>query len=226
MKISCSRSHLKKIGQKIRHGENLTEDDEKCFAEFRKGHEKILTNFRSRMIDWIGHNESYQAVKFVQRLKKRDTIINKLKDRLTEMDLLRMQDIAGGRLFFKDIQTLTNFRNQFLNSKEKKYRRINTVDKFNYIKKPADSGYRGIHDVYEEISDDPIKAKIEIQYRTYVQHSWATALEVWDSAYKGNTKFGHAYAPLIMFFRFVSELFSRELENKTNSKLPDLQLFQ
>ena len=225
MKISCTKNHLKKIGRKIRKSETLTSDDEIYFAAFRKGHEKILTNFRSRMNDWLSKKE-YKSVKFVQRLKKRDTIINKLQDRLKEMDLLRMQDIAGGRLFFKDIPTLLKFREQFIHTKEKKYRRINDDDKFNYIKKPADTGYRGIHDVYEEITEDAVKAKIEIQYRTYVQHSWATALEVWDSNYGGKTKFGLDASPITMFFKLVSELFSRELENKTNLKISDLDLFQ
>ena len=225
MKIACSKHHLKKIGQKIRRGDRLTNEDEVCFAAFRKGHEKILTNFRSRMNDWLSKKE-YRSIRFVQRLKKRDTIVNKLKDRLKEMDLLRMQDIAGGRLFFKDIPTLLKFRNQFIHSKEKRYRRINNDDKFNYIKKPADSGYRGIHDVYEEITDDSVKAKIEIQYRTYVQHSWATALEVWDSNYGGKTKFGQDASPITMFFKLISELFSRELENKINLTISDLELFQ
>ena len=45
-------------------------------------------------------------------------------------------------------------------------------------------GYRGIHDVYEFLVRSTRRREfsnglqIEIQYRTHVQHAWATAVEV------------------------------------------------
>lgn len=227
MKLNSSKNQIQKIGRKIRNGEPLSEADEVAFAEFRTKHGEILQNFRMRLNN--AYIKKRKDVVVVGRLKKRETIINKIKDRHSKMDLVRMHDIAGLRLFFNDMATLRKFRNHFVEAdKSSKYRRTNENDKYDYIAKPNKMGYRGIHDVYEEITDDPIKMKLELQYRTWVQHSWATTLEIWDSAYCKKMKFGtETDKNVVDFFRYVSEVFARFLEQESFMKdLSDVQLFK
>lgn len=227
MKLNCSKHKIQKIGHKIRNGEPLSENDEIAFTEFRTGHGEILQNFRVRLNN--AYIKKRKDVVLVGRLKKRDTIINKIKDRHSKMDLTRMHDIAGLRLFFNDVTSLKKFRKHFLEAdKSVKYRRTNEIDKYDYIAKPNKMGYRGIHDVYEEITEDPIKMKLELQYRTWVQHSWATTLEIWDSAYGKKMKFGtETDENIVMFFRYVSELFARLLEKESFMlNLSDNELFK
>lgn len=65
-----------------------------------------------------------------------------------------MDDVAGCRLIFPSIKSLYAFREEFLNARFNHHRR-NDVDKYDYIKQPKDTGYRGVHDVYE--CDDFVK---------------------------------------------------------------------
>ena len=212
MKIDCTKSHLKQIGQKIRNNVPLDIEDIRSLSEFRMGHEKILADFRYLFNSKINNKNSLEIL-FAQRLKKRDTIYNKLK-RHSEMDITRMHDIAGARLIFNSISELRNFRAHILKKPLKKYRKIYQDDKYDYIANPRETGYRGVHDVYEEIGADSIKAKIEIQYRTTVQHSWATMLETWDSYYGRESKFENEHEEIQKLFQYISEMFWRTLEGE------------
>ena len=64
------------------------------------------------------------------------------------MQLSRMDDVAGCRLIFSSIRELHEFRSQFHEAHFDHVRR-NDLDKYDYIKHPKVTGYRGIHDVYE-----------------------------------------------------------------------------
>jgi ppGpp synthetase/RelA/SpoT-type nucleotidyltranferase len=82
-----------------------------------------------------------------QRLKRRPTIIDKLKREPT-MQLDTMHDIAGCRIIFDRENSLRNFRTSLQKSKANHKRRGKGDDRYDYIKSPKDSGYRGIHDIY------------------------------------------------------------------------------
>jgi hypothetical protein len=68
---------------------------------------------------------------------------------------------------------------------------------------------------------------IEIQYRTYPQHAWATAVEVAGLLTHNNPKFGQGSPELIEFFSIASELIARCYESMTagmpNEKGGDLK---
>lgn len=224
MVVSFSKSKLKKLGDKIRHGEALSHEEEDLFAQYRSGHWDILKTFRA----W--HEKHLRDVKiegpiiFASRLKKRATISMKLASRHTQMDMTRMHDIAGCRLIFPDISTLFKYR-KFVVSQpdvDGKYVIKSEASHYDYILNPRDTGYRGIHDVYEEDCQDPIKAKIEVQYRTLVQHSWATALEIWDNSHKNGAKFGLEHPKVQRLFALISELFWRYLDSDPSNTRLDL----
>src|SRR6185503_12374477 len=102
--------------------------------------------------------------------------------RYPQMQLARMDDIAGCRLIFPSTEQLYKFRATFHKARFNHQRR-NELDKYDYIKRPKDTGYRGVHDIYtydvkSNVGRGLAGLYVEIQYRTLVQHAWATAVEV------------------------------------------------
>ncbi len=63
------------------------------------------------------------------------------------MQLTRMDDVAGCRLIFPNAEELYAFRHN-LHGAHFNHQLKNQPDKYDYIKRPKDTGYRGIHDVY------------------------------------------------------------------------------
>jgi hypothetical protein len=141
------------------------------------------------------------------------------------MQLARMDDVAGCRLIFKNVRDLLKFRAKFHRARFNHERR-NDLDKYDYIKQPKTTGYRGVHDVYEYDVNSDVGQKlaglnVEIQYRTLVQHAWSTAVEVigfitesQPKFQKGDNRYEHAMA-------LASEILARAHE-KLNGPLPEL----
>ena len=195
------------------------------FAMYRVGHRNIIETFRRKHQQAITSGGwPDKPIVFASRLKKRSTISAKLASRQCKMDLTRMNDIAGCRLIFPSVWTLNAYRESFLthSSRFGHYALRTTKDQYDYIAHPRDTGYRGIHDVYEEVGPDVIKAKIEVQYRTVVQHSWATALEIWDYSHERGAKFGLESADVQDLFMYISELFWRYLDSYPSDKRIDI----
>ena len=172
-----SKSRVSRAGKNVRNKAD-TSEDLKVIEEWRAAHRGVLNTFqailRTRTKD--------TNVTVAQRHKRKNTIFDKLK-RLPNMQLARMDDVAGCRLIFRDIKELNVFRDNFHKAKKFNHKRRNSPDKYNYIKTPKPTGYRGIHDIYEydvksESGKNLAGLYIEIQYRTLVQHAWATAVEV------------------------------------------------
>lgn len=142
------------------------------------------------------------------------------------MQLSRMHDVAGCRVIFDSIPDLEGFRSNFIKSRFR-HRRMNAErDQFNYLLSPKSSGYRGIHDVYKyQSSYDAGRfwdgLLIEIQYRTKVQHAWATAVETADLLTKSRGKFSDAPDKYQRFFSVVSEMLARTFESSVSAH-PDL----
>ncbi len=175
----------------------------------------ILHNWRSShafpmqiMLDFLRKN----AIKIdqksiaVQRLKRVVSIYNKL-EREKGMSLSRMEDIAGCRVVLKSSKEVYRLYKKLKNSKTKnKLHRER-----DYINEPKESGYRGIHLVYKYNGS---KTKfnglpVEIQLRSKIQHSWATAVEVVDTFTRQNIKSSIGDDIWLDFFKFASAEFSR-----------------
>jgi putative GTP pyrophosphokinase len=136
------------------------------------------------------------------------------------MNLARMDDVAGCRLIFRNQQDLRSFRASFHKARFNHTRRYSKdPDKYDYIKSPKETGYRGIHDVYEyDVNSNVGKPLtglyVEIQYRTLVQHAWATAVEVigfitesQPKFQKGDKRYEHAMS-------LASEVLARAYEGQ------------
>lgn len=133
------------------------------------------------------------------------------------MQLARMDDVAGCRLIFQNIQELNSFRNTFHKARFK-HKKRNDPDKYNYIKNPKNTGYRGIHDIYEyDVNSESGKCLaglyIEIQYRTLVQHAWATAVEVVGFITESQPKFQKGDKRYEHEMALASEILSRAHED-------------
>ena len=154
-------------------------------------------------------------VTVAQRHKRKRTIFDKL-GRYPKMHLARMDDVAGCRLIFRSTKELYAFRTRFHEARFK-HRRRNHLDRYDYIKHPKDTGYRGVHDVYEydvrsEVGKRLKGLYVEIQYRTLVQHAWATAVEVIGFITESQPKFERGDTRYQDAMALASEILARAHE--------------
>ena len=172
-----------------------------------------------------------RPIHVAQRHKRRSTIFGKL-DRLPGMQLARMDDVAGCRVIFDSIANLHSFRESFHKAKFN-HQPKNDPDKYDYIKRPKATGYRGIHDVYEyDVNSEvgrPLKGLlVEIQYRTLVQHAWATTVEVIGLITESQPKFEEGDTRYHQAMALASEILARAHEKETGPfpTLPDKLLVE
>lgn len=196
-------------------------EDDMIIRNWRAAHGTVLNTAQA----WLRRlNKGQRDAVFGQRLKRHDTIIDKLATRRAR-DLSTMHDIAGVRAIFRTIPELNDFRQQIKASKAK-HRFIHSPEKYDYISSPKETGYRGIHEVVErQVASESGKAwnglKFEVQLRTAVQHAWATAVEIYDDTQKSRFKFEPATDPAYEQFLLASEMFARVHEG-IKGCLPDV----
>jgi putative GTP pyrophosphokinase len=216
-----SRGRVDRAGRAIVQN-TATPEDVAVLENWRASHAHILNTFKQLLYN----RASRYDVIVAQRLKRRPTIIDKLS-RFPDMNLSRMHDIAGCRLIFPDIQQLTRFRKE-LNLGRFDHKRRNEGDnRWDYLENPKSDGYRGIHDAFKyevEPKDRRMNKSqpwngmlIEIQYRTIVQHAWATAVEVAGLVTTNNPKFGKGKPEVLEFFNICSEILARSFEDRNSS---------
>ncbi len=129
------------------------------------------------------------------------------------MQLSTMQDIGGCRVVVSNLKNV--------------YRLIKILVKNDlfelrndYIKTPKEDGYRSIHLIgkFENSSGD--LRSIELQVRTDIQHSWATAIEIIDLFTKQSIKSNNGKVIWKDFFKYTSEQFAI-LENSNYIDSPN-----
>lgn len=117
-----------------------------------------------------------------RRLKRLQTILDKVGSRQLTMKLSRMQDIGGVRAVMKNTKQVYQLAAQYTDKKRFTHKLKPVKD---YIQHPKPSGYRGVHLVFEfnnaqgrtPHARDYDGLNIEVQVRTQLQHIWATAVE-------------------------------------------------
>lgn len=141
-----------------------------------------------------------------QRLKRAESIITKL-NRFDKMKLSRMQDIGGLRAILASIQDVRQLEKDFKISRFE-HELITTKD---YINEPKNDGYRGIHLVYRyknRINTDYDGFQLELQLRTRLQHSWATAVETMGTYLGQALKSSEGDKEWLKFFEMTSSAFA------------------
>jgi len=219
-----SKSRVNRAGDNVRSG-TPDADDLRVIDEWRAAHRAVLNTFNV----CLRRRTRGKNVTVAQRHKRRRTIFEKLQ-RFPGMQLARMDDVAGCRLIFEKMADLYEFRNAFHEAKFK-HKRKNELDKYDYIQRPKSTGYRGIHDIYEydvnsEVGRPLTGLNVEIQYRTLVQHSWATAVEVIGFITESQPKFQKGDKRFETSMALASEILARAHENSFGpfKDLPDRDL--
>jgi ppGpp synthetase/RelA/SpoT-type nucleotidyltranferase len=206
-----SKTRVTKAGAAVRGG-TATDDDLECIDRWRAAHAPVLNTFQALL---RGRARS-KGVVVGQRHKRKITIFGKLK-RFPKMELARMDDVAGCRLIFDNVEKLYDFRKNIHNARFK-HKIRNETDKYDYLKAPKSTGYRGIHDIYEydvqsEHGREFKGLFIELQYRTKVQHAWATAVELVGAITTSQPKFQEGDPRYEEIMSFASEILARSYEN-------------
>lgn len=197
-----SKSEINKAGKTIADKTSTKKERQdalKVLNNWRSSHayplQVIASNLRSKNPDSI----------VVQRLKRLDSITGKI-ERFPKMDLYRMQDLGGCRVIVDSIDEVYSAMNQYKSSRI----RHTLKREYDYIQNPKESGYRSYHMVYQFHSDRKETYNknmlIEIQFRTKIQHTWATAVEMMGIYTKSNLKSSQGNEDILRFFTLVSSI--------------------
>ncbi len=215
-----SKSRVNRAGDNVRAG-NASPEDLHVIDDWRAAHRAVLNTFQA-----ILRNRTHEKkITVAQRQKRKRTIFDKL-NRFPSMQLSRMDDIAGCRLIFRNIQQLYLFRANFHKARFN-HKRSNEIDKYDYIKTPKATGYRGVHDIYKYDVNSTVGRSleglyVEIQYRTLVQHSWATAVEVIGFITESQPKFQKGDTRYEQTMALASEILARAFED-SKGPFPELE---
>jgi ppGpp synthetase/RelA/SpoT-type nucleotidyltranferase len=139
---------------------------------FRSSHSFPLNTFQTTLRD-KAHKLDPNCI-VAQRIKRLPTIIGKLSRR--KFKLSEIQDIGGCRAVLSSVPRVRRLVNTYKQG-DIKHALIGDDD---YITHPKVTGYRGYHLIYSYYSDKKQTyngLKIEMQFRTSLQHAWATAVE-------------------------------------------------
>ena len=199
-----SKSEINKAGQVIADPNSSNKDRAKALDilnNWRASHayplQIICSNLRAKNPNAI----------VVQRLKRLSSIVGKI-ERFPEMSLYRMQDLGGCRVIVDTIDQVYDAVSRYKNSRI----RHKLKREYDYIQHPKLSGYRSYHMVYQYHSDrkDTYNKNmlIEIQFRTKLQHIWATAVEMMGIYTNSNLKSSQGNDNILRFFTLVSSLFA------------------
>lgn len=215
-KLIYSKKAVQRAGEKLII-DNFMNDQPEEYKESMQ----VLSNWRASHVNALKHMLEIVHVAcdkidkkhiVVSRLKRTPSILSKLK-RFEKMKLRNMQDIAGCRAI------LTSTKNVYKLRRELNKSRIFRVT--DYIEKPKDDGYRGIHLVGKfKDEENGVDYPVEIQLRSEIQHSWATAVEIVDLFTNQRLKSNDGKKEWLEFFRLVSNEFSK-IEGKSHDEITD-----
>ncbi len=191
-----SNRQIDKLGEKLKSEIELTDKEYQELLIWRNSFSSTLDYYQNRLKDKI---EADGVVAIAKRIKRIESIRVKLK-RFSTMRLSTLQDIAGLRIILKNKEKLENAFTSIRNAES--VNKLKRLDDYHY--RPKDDGYRGIHLVYQT----PSSRMVEIQFRTELEHIWATAVEVYGTLQKVSFKTGEGEKEWKEFFKVLSSYFS------------------
>lgn len=184
--MSYSGKAVTKAGEKFLSPSILEESQKEEFSQamdvlswWRQSHEDALDSALKK-VQKISKKHDRNAI-YAKRLKRYASIVTKLnRFKENRMTLRKMQDIGGCRVVVSSEKKLYKILRE-LRKNQEFLQESNNIRQKDYIKNPKDDGYRGVHIIGQFPSKDFGQRNIEVQLRTRIQHSWATALEIIDT---------------------------------------------
>ena len=209
-----SRSQVSKAGARLT-GKSPTEaltieelDDwlhaYEILANWRACHGYPINTFQATLRTRLKKIDASALV--AQRLKRTPSILNKLR-RFKGMNLARMQDIGGLRAVVGSVRQLGVLNESYLGTPLTH----ELVSQYDYVRHPKPSGYRSIHLVYryKARNTSPYDGLLlELQLRTRVQHSWATAVETAGTFLEHSLKSNEGPEEWLKFFALAGSAFA------------------
>lgn len=205
-----SKKQINEAGTVIRNFDSSTQvyaDALKIVDNWRSAHAYPLHVFYMNLRGKAGNRSD---ILVAERLKRLESIEKKLQ-REDGMQLYRMQDLGGCRMVLPTIDEVYAYSQKFQKSRIRhELKKVN-----DYIQNPKKSGYRSLHMIYRFQTDTKEKdvfnqsmMLIELQFRTHLQHIWATALETIGLFTNQALKAGQGNEEILRFFVVISSLFA------------------
>ena len=212
MASKFSKKQIRRAGDNLAAG-SLSGTDKlealQIVGHWRAAHIEPLRKTLSMLEEVCGQDES---TILVSRLKRIDTIINKLSRPGYNFILTTLRDIAGCRLIVQtddDVRRIAGAIQATGQCREVK----------DYMQQPKQSGYRGIHLVCRHNAESYgyEKLDVEVQVRSRMQHDWATAVEVYDMITEANLKFDNGSQDQKRYFQLASALMSNDVDDEASA---------
>lgn len=151
------------------------------------------------------------------RVKRMPSIRRKLQRLSTKLN--QIQDLGGCRVILPTVDDVN-----LLVTRHKEQSRHIFREEDNYIACPKSGGYRSHHLVYKFQDDGAAESysgrRIEVQVRTRLQHSWATAVEAVGLLRNEDLKAGIGDADWLRLFELVSAEFALDEGCQEPSNVP------
>jgi Region found in RelA / SpoT proteins len=173
---------------------------------WRWSHQYTLNTFQCTLR--YKAKQVYRKPLVAQRIKRLSSIKQKLIRFKEWLTLSEMQDIGGCRSIVDSAAQVGQLVDLYKGSGLK--HELNDED--NYISRPKKSGYRGIHLIYRYYSDraDTYNGlKIEMQFRSKLQHAWATAVETFGTFTGQALKASQGEKDWLRFFALMGSVMAR-----------------
>jgi ppGpp synthetase/RelA/SpoT-type nucleotidyltranferase len=144
-----------------------------------------------------------------QRIKRLSSIQFKLRRFRKWLTLSEMQDIGGCRTVLHSLWQVDRLVDSYRASRFTH----GVVDEDDYIRNPKPSGYRSYHLIYR-YNNPKVPAyngqKIEIQFRSVLQHAWATAVETVQTFTRQALKSSQGEEAWLRFFALMGTAHARD----------------
>jgi len=129
------------------------------------------------------------------------------------MNLSQMQDIGGIRAIVNSVKNVKRLQGEYKDQRRFTHKLKREHD---YILSPKPDGYRGVHLVYEYnntlgrngLAESYKGLHVELQIRTQLQHTWATAVEIAGTLVGASFKTGAGNNDWKDFFAHISSAFA------------------
>lgn len=178
--------------------------------EWRLAHREPLEEMEriSRDATLAALAERADTALVASRIKRLESIVERLRRSGLRMKLNEMNDIAGCRVVVQTVEDVRRVVSEIAGRAPLKD--VNGTKNYIDCPHPLGDGYRGIHLITRH--DAPSFALsglyCETQVRSRLQHAWATALETYDVISRAGLKTGVGDAAERRFFLLASVLFA------------------